>query len=433
LFATAQRADPPIRGHDAPRDAAQRDLFAGIAGCSNRLQFIPPSGTAPQDRRSAKRPNPVWPAGPLKYPAIGPYLLGMDENIHGARDLSVSFMVDGADAEFSKSSPAVSRADTLEDHASDGHPSGDTALLDAYSNAVTKIVERVGPSVVRLDIRHVGRGRAGSGSGVILSPDGLVLTNSHVVQGAKRAEVTALDGRSLSGRVLGDDPDTDLALVRIDEDATLPPAKLGNSKSLKPGEIAIAIGNPFGFDATVTAGVISALGRSLRSKSGRLIDDVIQTDAALNPGNSGGPLVSSAGEVIGINTAIIAGAQGICFAVASNTARFVLGELVAHGRVRRAYLGIGAGTVPLPRRIALRLGLTQRMGATVSAVEAGSPADQAGLLTGDILLAVDGAPITGADDLVRQLDAEKIDRTVPFDVLRRSDQRRFWAALRERK
>jgi S1-C subfamily serine protease len=356
----------------------------------------------------------------------------MAENIHGSGDFSHSFMPDGPDAEFGEGTPAVSRADTL-DHASEGHPRGDTTLLDAYSTAVTKVVERVGPSVVRLDVRQGGRGRAGSGSGVILSPDGLVLTNSHVVQGGKRAEVTALDGRSLSGRVLGDDPDTDLALVRIDEDTTLPPAKLGNSKRLKPGEIAVAIGNPFGFDASVTAGVISALGRSLRSKSGRLIDDVIQTDAALNPGNSGGPLVSSAGEVIGINTAIIAGAQGICFAVASNTARFVLGELVAYGRVRRAYLGIGASTVPVPRRIGLRLGLAQRMGAMVSAVEAGSPADQAGLLTGDILLALDGAAITGADDLVRLLDAEKIDRTIPLDVLRRSDQRRFWAALRERK
>jgi len=295
---------------------------------------------------------------------------------------------------------------------------------------VTHVVEQVSPSVVRLDIRHGGRG--GSGSGVILSPDGLVLTNSHVVQGAKRADVTVLDGRSFSGRVLGDDPDTDLALVRIDEDATLPAARLGDSKKLKPGEIAIAIGNPLGFDASVTAGVISALGRSLRSKNGRLIEDVIQTDAALNPGNSGGPLVSSQGEVIGINTAIISGAQGICFAVASNTASFVLGELVAHGRVRRAYLGIGAGTVPLPRRIALRLGLTQKMGAVISTVEAGSPADHAGLLTGDILLALDGTSITGADDLVRLLDAEKIDRTIPFDILRRSDQRRFWAALRER-
>src|ERR1700737_262681 len=190
----------------------------------------------------------------------------MDENIPGSRDFSRSFMRDAPDTEFSEPSPAVSRTDTLEDHASESHPRGDTALLDAYSNAVTKVVERVGPSVVRLDTRHGGRGRAGSGSGVVLSPDGLVLTNSHVVQGAKRAEVTVLDGRSLSGRVLGDDPETDLALVRIDEDAPLPPAKLGNSKRLKPGEIAIAIGNPFGFDASVTAGGIFALGRPLRAE-----------------------------------------------------------------------------------------------------------------------------------------------------------------------
>lgn len=319
------------------------------------------------------------------------------------------------------------------DQARPAETDSDNALLDAYSKAVTKVVERVGPSVVRLDIRHGDRARAGSGSGVILSPDGLILTNSHVLQGARRAEVSTLDGRSLSGRVLGDDPDTDLALVRVNEDTKLPFAKLGNSKSLRPGEIAIAIGNPLGFDASVTAGVVSALGRSLRSKNGRLIDDVIQTDAALNPGNSGGPLVSSQGEVIGINTAIISGAQGICFAVASNTARFVLGELMAHGRVRRAYLGIGAGTVPVPRRIALRLGIAQGMGAVVSTIDAESPADHAGLLTGDILLAVDGVPITGADDLVRLLDADKINRTIPIDALRRSDQRRFWVALRERK
>jgi S1-C subfamily serine protease len=346
----------------------------------------------------------------------------MDQNDYGWRGLSLSDD-DGVAQSGTGAGPSAQLA-SLGD---------ESRLLDAYSEAVTGAVARVGPSVVRLELRSNGRGRSGSGSGVILSPDGFVLTNSHVVQGAKRAEVTVIDGRIFSGRVLGDDPDTDLALVRIDENATLPAARLGNSKSLKPGEIAIAIGNPFGFDMSVTAGVISALGRSLRSKNGRLIDDVIQTDAALNPGNSGGPLVSAQGDIIGINTAIISGAQGICFAVASNTASFVLGELIAHGRVRRAYLGIGAGTVPLPRRIALRLGLTQTFGAVVSAVETGSPADHAGLLTGDILLAVDGAEITGADDLVRLLDAEKIDRTVPFDVLRRSDQRRFWAALRERK
>ncbi|MFZ3325366.1 MAG: trypsin-like peptidase domain-containing protein [Methylocella sp.] len=355
----------------------------------------------------------------------------MDKNFGGNLDSSLSFVLDEAEADIGVVSAALSDVDRLKVNALPDDAQSDNALLDAYSKAVTKVVERVGPSVVRLDIRHGDRARVGSGSGVIVSPDGLILTNSHVVQGAKRAEVMTLDGRSFTGRVLGDDPDTDLALVRVDEDATLPSAKLGNSKKLKPGEIAIAIGNPFGFDASVTAGVVSALGRSLRSKNGRLIEDVIQTDAALNPGNSGGPLVSSQGEVVGINTAIISGAQGICFAVASNTASFVLGELVAHGRVRRAYLGIGASTVPLPRRIALRLGLAQRMGAVVSAVETGSPADHAGLLSGDILLAVDGTPITGADDLVRLLDAEKIDRTIPLDVLRRSDQRRFWAAMRE--
>lgn len=356
----------------------------------------------------------------------------MEQNSFGPREDSFSLSFKSVSSETGFSGSASQTDDPCDEAPLPRSQDDDSALLDAYSKAVTHVVEEVGPSVVRLDIQHGQRGRSGSGSGVVLSPDGLILTNSHVVQGGKRAEVTTLDGRGFSARVLGDDPDTDLALVRIDDNATLPAARLGNSKRLKPGEIAIAIGNPLGFDASVTAGVISALGRSLRSKNGRLIEDVIQTDAALNPGNSGGPLVSSKGEVIGINTAIISGAQGICFAVASNTASFVLGELVANGRVRRAYLGIGAGTLPLPRKIALRLGLAQRMGAVVSAVEAGSPADQAGLLTGDILLAVDGTPITGADDLVRLLDAEKIDRTIPFDVLRRSDRRRFWAALRER-
>jgi S1-C subfamily serine protease len=350
----------------------------------------------------------------------------MDEIVQGA--LTRPGAASGANL-FAQSDTSSSH----EEHVSPPRPGEENRLLDAYSNAVIAAVERVGPSVVRLDIRRGARGQAGSGSGVILSPDGLVLTNSHVVQGEKHAGVTLLDGRSLSGRVLGDDPDTDLALIRVDEDAFLPAARLGDSKELKQGQMAIAIGNPLGFDASVSAGVISALGRSLLSKGGRLIEDVIQTDAALNPGNSGGPLVSSRGEVIGINTAIISGAQGICFAVASNTASFVIGELAAHGRVRRAYLGVGASTVPLPRRIALRLGLTQRTGAVVSMVEKESPADHAGLLTGDILLAIDGVVIGGASDLVRLLDAQRINRTVPLDVLRRSDQRRFWAALRERK
>jgi len=353
----------------------------------------------------------------------------MDHNTEEWRGSPVSADGSSAEDEGGAELAAQTSADRFASH--NAKEIDSESLLDAYSRAVTAAVARVGPSVVRLAVSG-GGGRNGSGSGVILSPDGFILTNSHVVQGAKRAEVTALDGRSFSGRVLGDDPDTDLALVRIDESATLPAAALGDSKRLKPGEVAIAIGNPLGFDASVTAGVISALGRSLRAKNGRLIDDVIQTDAALNPGNSGGPLVSARGDVIGINTATILGAQGICFAVASNTARFVLGELIGHGRVRRAYLGIGAGTVPLPRRIALRLGLTQTMGAVVSAVESGSPAGQAGLLTGDILIAVDGIEITGADDLVRLLGADKINRTVPFDVLRRSEKRRFWAALRER-
>ena len=220
----------------------------------------------------------------------------------------------------------------------------DPALLDAYSRTVTSVVDAVSPAVVRIDMMREGGARAGAGSGVIVSPDGLILTNAHVLEAGRHAEVTTLEGRHLAAAILGRDPDTDLALLRVHDSATLHHARLGDSKRLKRGQIAIAIGNPLGFDASVTSGIVSALGRSLRAKSGRLIDDVIQTDAALNPGNSGGPLVSSAGEVIGINTAIIMGAQGICFAVAANTADFVLGEIVRHGRVRRAYMGVGAAT-----------------------------------------------------------------------------------------
>jgi S1-C subfamily serine protease len=301
-------------------------------------------------------------------------------------------------------------------------PPEDQALLDAYSRAVIDVVDRVGPAVVRLDVKTGGR-HGGTGSGVIVAPDSLVLTNSHVVGGTARVNVATVDGRSLTAQVVGDDPDTDLALVRIDAPVTLPAAPLGDSKLLKRGQLVIAIGNPLGFESTVTTGVVSALGRSLRARSGRLIDDVIQTDAALNPGNSGGPLVSSHGEVVGINTAVIMGAQGICFAVAANTASFVLGELVRHGRVRRAYIGIAAQQFTLSRRRQLAAGLAQETAVIVATVEAASPAERAGIAAGDIILALDGTAVTGADDLIRILVGEKIGRSVEVVTLRNGEHR----------
>jgi S1-C subfamily serine protease len=265
-----------------------------------------------------------------------------------------------------------------------------------------------------------------------VAPDGLVLTNSHVVGGAARVNVATVEGRTLTARVVGDDPDTDLALVRVDAPVTLPAAGLGNSKLLKRGQLVIAIGNPLGFESTVTTGVVSALGRSLRASSGRLIDDLIQTDAALNPGNSGGPLVSSHGEVVGINTAIIAGAQGICFAVAANTAKFVLGEFLRHGRVRRGYIGISAQQTRLPRRLRHQAEVTQDSAVVVGNVEPASPAARAGLVAGDVLLAVDGQPVTGADDLVRLLTGDTIGRTVELDVLRDGARKRLALTPQER-
>src|SRR5271165_5271617 len=312
------------------------------------------------------------------------------------------------------------------DGASEGPGSaggGDAALLDAYSRVVTEAVERIGPSVVRIDVKRDGRN---------VSSDGLTLTNSHVVQGARVVALTTLEGRELQARVLGDDPDTDLALLRVDSDVFLPAARLGDSARLKRGQIAIAIGNPLGFDATVTAGVISALGRSLQSRTGRMIEDVVQTDAALNPGNSGGPLVSTAGEVVGINTAVIMGAQGICFAVASNTANFVAGEIARHGRVRRAYIGVSAASAEIPRRIALRLGLDQATGARLMAVDQAGPAAHAGLLSGDLVIGLDGKRVTSVGELLRALDADKINRTVSVDFLRRSEQKRVWIGPVER-
>jgi S1-C subfamily serine protease len=306
-------------------------------------------------------------------------------------------------------------------------PAGDQALLDSYSRAVIDVVERVGPAVVRLAVQTgpagtAGQGPGGTGSGVVLSPDGLILTNSHVAGSASRIEVTTADGQDLHARLVGDDPDTDLALIRVDEPVILPAAPLGDSKLLRRGQLVIAIGNPLGFESTVTTGVVSALGRSLRSRNGRLIDDVIQTDAALNPGNSGGPLVSSRGEVVGINTAVIMGAQGICFAVAANTASFVLGELVRHGRVRRAFIGIAAQQTAIPPRRQRAFDLTQQSAVRIGTVEPGSAAAHAGLKQNDIIIAIDGETIDGADDLVRALTGEKIGKDVALDVLRGTER-----------
>ena len=275
--------------------------------------------------------------------------------------------------------------------------------------------------------------RGGAGSGVVVAPDGLILTNSHVASAGNRIEVTTADGQDLAARVVGDDPDTDLALLRVDEAVTLPAAPLGDSKRLKRGQLVIAIGNPLGFELTVTTGVVSALGRSLRARTGRLIDDVIQTDAALNPGNSGGPLVSSRGEVVGINTAVIMGAQGICFAVAANTASFVLGELVRHGRVRRAFIGIAAQQTAIPPRRRHAAGLSQERAVMVGTVEPDSAAARAGLKPGDILIRLDGQTITGADDLVRALTGEKIGRSVALDVLRGTERLTLSVVPQERR
>jgi S1-C subfamily serine protease len=311
---------------------------------------------------------------------------------------------------------------------------GDGGLLDAYSQTVSSVADTVGPAVVRVDTRETsGRaGRGGVGSGVIISPDGFVLTNAHVVHGAKEIRLSDTEGRTTDARLLGIDPDTDLALLRADAARSLAFAPLGDSKKLKRGQIAIAIGNPLGFESTVTAGVISALGRSLRSISGRMIEDVVQTDAALNPGNSGGPLVSSRGEVIGINTAVIMGAQGICFAVASNTANHVLSEIIMHGRVRRGYIGVGAQTVPVPRRHAIAAGIENRLGAMLTTIEADGPADRAGLLSHDLVVRLDGEPVTGVDDMVRLLDRNRIGKRVTIEVLRLGRLRTFEVVPAER-
>jgi len=287
--------------------------------------------------------------------------------------------------------------------------------LDAYSRTVVRVAEKVGPSVVRVEGRRFNSG--GSGSGFIIAQDGLLVTSAHVVAGAKELSVSVPDGQRASAILVGEDVDTDLALLRADLPGNEAVAILGNSHNLKRGQLVVAIGNPLGFDATVTAGVVSALGRSLRGQAGRLIEDVIQTDAALNPGNSGGPLVTTQGEVVGVNTAMIGGAQGLCFAVSSNTALFVLGELIVHGRVRRAHLGIAAQTIELPRKLALATGTGPRA-IRIDDIESDGPAAQAGLRGGDILLTLEGMPVTGTDQLVRMLNSERIGRRVTLGLIR---------------
>jgi S1-C subfamily serine protease len=302
-----------------------------------------------------------------------------------------------------------------------GSGDGDAGLLDAYSRAVAGAAERVGPAVAHLEVEQSQRGRArrGSGSGFVFTPDGLILTNSHVVHGARAVRVSFADGTSYDAGVIGDDPDTDIAVIRIGASG-LPAAALGSSRALRVGQLAIAIGNPYGFQHTVTAGVVSALGRSLRAVSGRLIDDVVQTDAALNPGNSGGPLVDSRGEVIGVNTAIIPMAQGICFATAIDTVRWVVTRLLRDGKVRRGYLGFAGANVPVARRIVRHHELPLERAVRVESLERGGPAERAGLEAGDLIVAFDGQPVGGIDELHRLLTADRIGRPATLAVLRRA-------------
>jgi len=303
----------------------------------------------------------------------------------------------------------------------------DLALLDAYSRAVVHAVEKVGPAVVNIEVHGApAAGRAprpegGSGSGFLFTPDGLILTNSHVVHGARRIEVTVQDGRHLEASLVGDDPDTDLAVIRVTGEE-LHPAALGDSASLRPGQLVIAIGNPFGFQASVTAGVVSALGRSLRSRSGRLMDNIIQTDAALNPGNSGGPLVDSRGQVVGVNTAVILPAQGLCFAIPVNTAHWVASRLIQHGRIRRGYLGVGGQTARLQRRLVVEHRLSAESGMLILHVEPESPARRAGLQEGDIIVSFAGEVIAGVDDVHRLLTEGRVGVPTTLGIVRRAER-----------
>jgi len=319
-------------------------------------------------------------------------------------------------------------------HPSAASAAADENLLDAYSRAVTGAVDRVSPSLVNIEVHHAAaptrsgdaRERRGGGSGFVFTPDGLILTNSHVVHDASRIDVTLTDGRRMPATAIGDDPASDLAVVRIEQarldEPGLTAATLGDSQQLRVGQVVIALGSPYGFQSTVTAGVVSALGRSLRSYSGRLIDDVIQTDAALNPGNSGGPLVDSAGRVVGVNTATILPAQGICFAIGINTAKFVASRLLRDGRIRRSFIGVSAQTVPVHRRVVRFYDLPKESGALVLSVEKNSPARRASVRDGDIIVALEAKPVAGVDDLHRLLADTRAGANCSLTVLRHTEK-----------
>jgi len=302
----------------------------------------------------------------------------------------------------------------------------DDGLLDAYSRAVIEAAEKVSPSVVYIQVTSRRRRRestnevTGSGSGFVFTPDGFILTNSHVVHGASKIDVALMDGRRFQAQLIGDDPDTDLAVIRVTA-PNLVPAQLGDSQWIRVGQLVIAIGNPYGFQYSVTAGVVSALGRTLRAQSGRLMDGVIQTDAALNPGNSGGPLVNSRGEVIGVNTATILPAQGICFATSIDTAKFVAGRLIRDGKISRSYIGVAGQNVPIPRRVVRFYQLPVETGVLIVSFETNgdaSAAREAGLQAGDLVIDFDGQPIRGIDDLHRLLTDERIGKRTPVTVIR---------------
>ncbi len=310
----------------------------------------------------------------------------------------------------------------VSDSAADAAATTDDSLLDAYSTAVSGAVATAHPAVVHIEVRS-NDAPGGSGSGFFISPDGYLLTNSHVVHGAKELRVFLADGRKLTADLIGDDPDSDLAVLRVSAD-DLSHLTLADSAAVRPGQIAIAIGSPMGFQQTVTAGIVSGLGRSLRGASGRLIDNVIQTDAALNPGNSGGPLVNTRGEVIGVNTAIIRPAQGICFAIASDTARWVAAWLIKDGRIRRSFIGLGGQSVPLIRKVVRYHHLVQETGVLVASLELNSPAARAGLLEGDIVVALDGVATPAVDALHKLLTGDRIGERAIITFLRGVELRR---------